>query len=62
MKPDRLTASNTAGQADTASMAMGAVFESSPNPYVLLTPDLRIVAVNRAYEEVTGANLSLIHI
>ncbi len=35
--------------------ALGAAFESSPNPYVLLTPDLRIVSVNRAYEEVTGA-------
>ena len=35
--------------------ALGAAFESSPNPYVLLTPDLWIVAVNRAYEEATGA-------
>lgn len=38
--------------AETAAVA--AAFEGSPNPYVLLTPDLRIIAVNRAYEDVTG--------
>jgi PAS domain S-box-containing protein len=32
----------------------GAAFDASPNPYVLLTPDLRIVDVNQAYMDVTG--------
>ena len=30
-------------------------FEASPNPYMLLTPDLRIADVNQAYVEVTGS-------
>ncbi|NBB63781.1 PAS domain-containing protein [Pseudomonas sp. ODNR1LW] len=34
---------------------MASAFEASPNPYVLLTPDLRIVEVNQAYVDVTGA-------
>ncbi|WP_269218855.1 sensor histidine kinase [Brevundimonas vesicularis] len=37
---------------------MGAAFEASPNPYVLLTPDLRIAEVNQAYMDVTGAKRS----
>lgn len=37
---------------------MGAAFEASPNPYVLLTPDLRIVDFNQAYRDVTGASRS----
>ncbi|MEW6538061.1 MAG: HWE histidine kinase domain-containing protein [Pseudomonadota bacterium] len=36
----------------------GAAFEASPNPYVLLTPDLRIADVNQAYMDVTGAKRS----
>lgn len=36
----------------------GAAFEASPNPYVLLTPDLRIAEVNQAYMDVTGAKRS----
>jgi len=40
--------------ASTADLA--AAFEASQNPYVLLTPDLRIVAANRAYLDVTGAS------
>lgn len=39
-----------ASYADLAS-----AFEASPNPYVLLTPDLRIVDMNQAYVDVTGA-------
>ncbi len=34
---------------------LAAAFEASPNPYLLLTPDLRIAEVNQAYVEVTGA-------
>ena len=34
---------------------LAAAFEASPNPYLLLTPDLRIAEVNHAYVEVTGA-------
>ncbi|QSF53436.1 sensor histidine kinase [Brevundimonas fontaquae] len=36
----------------------GAAFDASPNPYVLLTPDLRIAEVNQAYMDVTGAKRS----
>lgn len=34
---------------------LGAAFEASPNPYLLLTPDLRIAEFNQAYVDVTGA-------
>ena len=34
---------------------LGAAFEASPNPYVLLTPDLRIAELNHAYIDATGA-------
>ena len=34
---------------------LGAAFEASPNPYVVVTSDLRIVAANPAYLEVTNA-------
>ncbi len=37
---------------------LGAAFEASPNPYVLLTPDLRIAEINQAYMDVTGAKRS----
>uniref|UniRef100_UPI0028A92B9D sensor histidine kinase n=1 Tax=Brevundimonas vesicularis TaxID=41276 RepID=UPI0028A92B9D len=37
---------------------LGAAFEASPNPYVLLTPDLRTAEVNQAYMDVTGAKRS----
>ena len=37
---------------------LGAAFEASPNPYVLVTPDLRIAEVNQAYMDVTGAKRS----
>ncbi len=33
---------------------LGLAFDASPNPYLLLAPDLRIVAANAAYERVTG--------
>ena len=36
-------------------MDLASAFEASPNPYLLLTPDLRIVDVNQAYVDVTGA-------
>src|SRR5687768_9190001 len=32
---------------------LASAFDASPNPYVLLTPDLRIAGVNQAYLEVT---------
>lgn len=34
---------------------LATAFEASPNPYVLLSRDLRIVAANQAYLDVTGA-------
>ncbi|GAA0869344.1 hypothetical protein GCM10009116_11800 [Brevundimonas basaltis] len=34
---------------------LASVFDASPNPYVLLTPDLRIAGMNQAYLNVTGA-------
>ena len=34
-----------------------AVFESSPNPYMLLDRDLRFVAANAAYLRATGTEL-----
>lgn len=37
---------------------LSAAFEASPNPYVLITPDLRIAEVNQAYMDVTGAKRS----
>ena len=37
---------------------LGAAFEASPNPYVVLTPDLRIAEINQAYMDVTGAKRS----
>ncbi len=37
---------------------LAAAFEASPNPYVLITPDLRIAEVNQAYMDVTGAKRS----
>ncbi len=43
-------------QRTRASLAEAAsAFEASPNPYLLLTPDLRIVEMNQAYIDVTGA-------
>lgn len=34
---------------------LASAFDASPNPYVLLTPDLRIAGVNQAYLEVTNS-------
>lgn len=34
---------------------LATAFDASPNPYVLLTPDLRIAGVNKAYLEVTNS-------
>ena len=36
-------------------MDLASAFDASPNPYVLLTPDLRIAGVNQAYLEVTSS-------
>ncbi len=33
---------------------LGSAFDASPNPYVLLTPDLRIAGMNQAYLDVTN--------
>ena len=35
------------------SVDLASAFDASPNPYVLLTPDLRIAGVNQAYLDVT---------
>ena len=35
---------------------LASAFDASPNPYVLLTPDLRIAGVNQAYLEVTNSS------
>jgi PAS domain S-box-containing protein len=40
---------------DDGTVDLGAAFQASPNPYVLLTPDLRVIEFNRAYGDVTGA-------
>ena len=34
---------------------LAAAFDASPNPYVLLRPDLRIAGANQAYLDVTGS-------
>lgn len=34
---------------------LGAAFDASPNAYVVVTPDLRIVEVNRAYLDITAS-------
>ena len=34
---------------------LASAFDASPNPYVLLTPDLRIAGVNEAYLEITNS-------
>ena len=39
-------------------IAFASVFDASPNAYMLLDRELRYVAANRAYLEVTGATLS----
>jgi signal transduction histidine kinase/ActR/RegA family two-component response regulator len=38
----------------TAKLDLGAVFDASPNPYMVLDADLRYVAVNQAYLRVTS--------
>jgi PAS domain S-box-containing protein len=38
-----------------AAVDLASAFDASPNPYVLLTPDLRIAGVNQAYLEVTNS-------
>ncbi len=35
---------------------LASAFDASPNPYVLLTPDLRIAGVNKAYLEITNSS------
>ena len=35
---------------------LAAAFDASPNPYVLLTPDLLIAGANQAYLDATGSN------
>lgn len=37
-------------------MDLASAFDASPNPYVLLTPDLRIAGVNQAYLEITNSS------
>lgn len=49
---------NEAEKSGDPTVNLGAAFEASPNPYVLLTPDLRIAEVNQAYMDVTGAKRS----
>lgn len=40
---------------DDLAIDLAVAFEASPNPYVVLTPDLRIAGVNQAYLEVTNS-------
>ena len=40
--------------AETPELDFEAIFEAAPTPYLILTPDFTVVAVNRAYEHVTG--------
>ena len=40
---------------DDPRVDLNAAFDASPNPYVLLTPDLRVVEANRAYLDVTAS-------
>ena len=35
---------------------LASAFDASPNPYVLLTPDLRIAGANKAYYEITNSS------
>ncbi len=39
---------------------LASAFDASPNPYVLLTPDLRIAGVNQAYLDVTNSSRAAI--
>ena len=39
---------------------LASAFDASPNPYVLLTPDLTIVGVNQAYLDVTNSSRNAI--
>ncbi len=39
---------------------LASAFDASPNPYVLLTPDLRIAGVNQAYLDVTNSTRAAI--
>lgn len=39
---------------------LASAFDASPNPYVLLTPDLRIAGVNQAYLDVTNSERAAI--
>ena len=38
-----------------APIDLASAFDASPNPYVLLTPDLRIAGANQAYLDVTNS-------
>ncbi|WP_425983361.1 sensor histidine kinase [Brevundimonas sp. TWP1-2-1b1] len=49
---------NDTTQSSDLTVDLGAAFEASPNPYLLLTPDLRIAEFNQAYVDVTGARRS----
>ncbi|TFW10986.1 PAS domain-containing protein [Brevundimonas intermedia] len=49
---------NDTTQSSDLTVNLGAAFEASPNPYLLLTPDLRIAEFNQAYVDVTGARRS----
>ena len=49
---------NDTTKSSDLTVDLGAAFEASPNPYLLLTPDLRIAEFNQAYVDVTGARRS----
>ena len=65
MKPKRkhgVTATRTAGtglkelvKSGGLAVDLASAFDASPNPYVLLTPDLRIAGLNQAYLDVTNS-------
>ena len=67
MREQGVTATRTAGTglkelAKSGGLAvdLASAFDASPNPYVLLTPDLRIAGVNQAYLDVTHSTRAAI--
>lgn len=45
---------------DDLAIDLAVAFDASPNPYVVLTPDLRVAGANKAYFEVTNSTRAII--
>ena len=67
MRKQGVTATRTAGtglkelvKSGDLAVDLASAFDASPNPYVLLTPDLRIAGVNQAYLDVTNSTRAAI--